>query len=667
MPAMPKVISDLPRSDTLRKNWEEKNHWVVTGQWTTDPIEKEKNERRLREMKLIEEQAARGVAQPPPPPPQPPQQRTGAPRQRVITAPATPYPTPTPPQAPPQQPPPVVPTASVRSPIEQLGVRAGEFARSQVSPTMQILPPKYHPSVTDQPVSADEMAMAGQPRRAPFPATHVSPSNQNITIQGTPYPRVTIGTDSSLMNRPTTGTIRGLSPQVIEQLVNRHRDPDDWRTDDAIQGLRTSLANITGVDVNEDQYSDGEAALGSAYDHTPPGRTYSLMEGERLTRPAAQQQAGLGILPDEAAMRAGWDMSNGRLGDTTNLELSRTGDSPPPGDGGPPPGDGGPPPPASTPVFIDPSIKTSDGQSLATQHPDVQATYVAVHGQNAAVVWAADHARKTPNVSFTPGGRGLPGATGTGPPPPPPPPPDAPPPPAGPAPLTQRQKADREAYEREQRLKAAGLWPQPPGAPTPPAAAATPPPPPYSPGSPGQEEQVAFNAAIEEMATKLATTEDEMRKTQAVMVGLEQARIDTEQQQAAAAQQLTALDVLSQPRTSFFEQFARAPRGTPIQVGPELTAAMRGQTIPAFGEIRDYVPGRPALATIANEPEAIRRAFEGAVDRLTTESIQGLTPRAKEQLSVLGQIGGYFPTEVFRAREAAIPRQPRLVRSLQLG
>ena len=37
MPAMPKVISDLPRSDTLRKNWEEKNHWVVTGQWTTDP------------------------------------------------------------------------------------------------------------------------------------------------------------------------------------------------------------------------------------------------------------------------------------------------------------------------------------------------------------------------------------------------------------------------------------------------------------------------------------------------------------------------------------------------------------------------------------------------------------------------------------------------------
>ena len=54
MPAMPKVISDLPRSDTLRKNWEEKNHWVVTGQWTTDPIEKEKNERRLREMKLIE-------------------------------------------------------------------------------------------------------------------------------------------------------------------------------------------------------------------------------------------------------------------------------------------------------------------------------------------------------------------------------------------------------------------------------------------------------------------------------------------------------------------------------------------------------------------------------------------------------------------------------------
>ena len=178
---------------------------------------------------------------------------------------------------------------------------------------------------------------------------------------------------------------------------------------------------------------------------------------------------------------------------------------------------------------------------------------------------------------------------------------------------------------------------------------------------------MAFNAAIEEMATKLATTEDEMRKTQALMVGLEQARIDTEQQQAAAAQQLTALDLLSQPRTSFFEQFSRAPRGTPIQVGPELTAAMRGQTIPAFGEIRDYTPGRPELATIANEPEAIRRAFEGAVDRLTTESIQNLTPRAVDQLSVLGQIGGYFPTDVFRAREAAIPKQPRLVRSLQLG
>ena len=169
------------------------------------------------------------------------------------------------------------------------------------------------------------------------------------------------------------------------------------------------------------------------------------------------------------------------------------------------------------------------------------------------------------------------------------------------------------------------------------------------------------------MATKLATTEDEMRKTQALMAAMEQARIDTEQQQAAAAQQLQAYQVFSDPRTSFFEQFTRAPRGTPIQVGPELTAAMRGQTIPAFGEIRDYVPGRPALATIANEPEAIRRAFEGAVDRLTTESIQNLTPRAIDQLSVLGQIGGYFPTEVFRAREAAIPKQPRLSRSFGLG
>ena len=190
---------------------------------------------------------------------------------------------------------------------------------------------------------------------------------------------------------------------------------------------------------------------------------------------------------------------------------------------------------------------------------------------------------------------------------------------------------------------------------------------PYGPDSPGQEEQTAFNAAIEEMATKLATTEDEMRKTQALMVGLEQARIDTEQQQAAAAQQLQAIGVFSDPRASFFEQFSRAPRGTPIQVGPELSAAMRGQTIPAYGEIRHYTEGQPQLATVANDPVSIRRAFEGAVDRLTTESIQNLSPRAVDQMSVLGQIGGYFPTDVFRAREAAIPTQPRLVRSMQIG
>ena len=190
---------------------------------------------------------------------------------------------------------------------------------------------------------------------------------------------------------------------------------------------------------------------------------------------------------------------------------------------------------------------------------------------------------------------------------------------------------------------------------------------PYGPDSPGQEEQAAFNAAIEEMATKLATTEDEMRKTQALMVGLEQARIDTEQQQAAAAQQLQAIGVLSDPRASFFEQFSRAPRGTPIQVGPELSAVMRGQTIPAYGEIRHYTEGQPQLETIANDPASIRRAFEGAVGRLTTESIQNLSPRAVDQMSVLGQIGGYFPTDVFRAREAAIPTQPRLVRSMQLG
>ena len=190
---------------------------------------------------------------------------------------------------------------------------------------------------------------------------------------------------------------------------------------------------------------------------------------------------------------------------------------------------------------------------------------------------------------------------------------------------------------------------------------------PYGPDSPGQEEQAAFNAAIEEMATKLATTEDEMRKTQALMVGLEQARIDTEQQQAAAAQQLQAIGVLSDPRASFFEQFSRAPRGTPIQVGPELSAVMRGQTIPAYGEIRHYTEGQPQLETIANDPASIRRAFEGAVGRLTTESIQNLSPRAVDQMSVLGQIGGYFPTDVFRAREAAIPTQPRLVRSMQIG
>jgi len=286
-----------------------------------------------------------------------------------------------------------------------------------------------------------------------------------------------------------------------------------------------------------------------------------------------------------------------------------------------------------------------DGQSIWGQKYETRKLFLDTYGEDFERVWKEQHEAGLPptptpiattatETAQTPGGE------------------------------TAEQREARERRQNaESRARAASGGPPPvvdapvhTGSPTP-----------YAPSSVGGQEQEAFNAAIEEIATKLATTEDEMRKTQAVMVGLDQARIDTEQQQAAAAQQLQALDILSDPRTSFFEQFSRAPRGTPIQIGPELSAVMRGQTIPAYGEIRHYTPGQPQLETIANDPESIRRAFEGAVGRLTTESIQNLSPRAIDQLSVLGQIGGYFPTDVFRAREAAIPKQPRLVRSLQLG
>jgi hypothetical protein len=176
----------------------------------------------------------------------------------------------------------------------------------------------------------------------------------------------------------------------------------------------------------------------------------------------------------------------------------------------------------------------------------------------------------------------------------------------------------------------------------------------------------AFDDAIKDIADRLATMEDEARKSAAVLQGLAQANTEAQLAQGAAAQQLDAIDVLSQPRASFFSQFARAPLSTAekpvsIQAGPELSAVMRGQPIAPYGTIEG------PFETIENRPEAIRRAFEGAVERITSETITGMTPTALQQLGVLGQIGGYFPTDVFRAREAAIPKEPRLVRSLQVG
>ena len=185
-------------------------------------------------------------------------------------------------------------------------------------------------------------------------------------------------------------------------------------------------------------------------------------------------------------------------------------------------------------------------------------------------------------------------------------------------------------------------------------------------GNGGGTGNKAFDEAIKAMADRIATMEDEARKSAAVLQGLAQANTEAQLAQGAAAQQLDAIDVLSQPRASFFSQFARAPLSTAekpvsIQAGPELSAVMRGQPIAPYGTIEG------PFETIENRPEAIRRAFEGAVDRLTSETITGMTPTALQQLGVLGQIGGYFPTDVFRAREAAIPKEPRLVRSLQVG
>ena len=302
---------------------------------------------------------------------------------------------------------------------------------------------------------------------------------------------------------------------------------------------------------------------------------------------------------------------------------------------------------------IGPYAEARDKRSLSKEPRDVQETYYAVHGTNAASQWVKDHNATLPPTETT-----ITPAT------------EQAPPPGGETAEQRAARLKREAEEAERIRRENELAKARAASGGPPVVDApvhTGSPTPYAPSSVGGQEQEAFNAAIEEIATKLATTEDELRKTEAVRVGLEQARIDTEQQQAAAAQQLQAIDILSDPRASFFEQFSRAPRGTPIQIGPELSAVMRGQTIPSYGEIRHYTPGRPQLETIVNDPESIRRAFEGAVGRLTAESIQNLSPRATDQLSVLGQIGGYFPTDVFRAREAAIPKQPRLVRSLQLG
>ena len=202
----------------LRKQWEERNHWVVN--YPGDPY----TYKRVEEMAQIEQRAAEGggvVAQPTPTPtPTPTPRPAPAPARVVLPPPAAQVVTPPPPPPPP--------------------------ARSATP-------------VTDQPVSADELAMAGQPRRAPFPAPYIpiAPTGPAPYI---PRPRpVSSRSATPVTDQPVSADELAMHPTA--SAWNRAPFPaPDWNRprvpSETVQGLDTARKRILG------EYDDSSLALG---------------------------------------------------------------------------------------------------------------------------------------------------------------------------------------------------------------------------------------------------------------------------------------------------------------------------------------------------------------------------------------------------------------------
>ena len=156
------------------------------------------------------------------------------------------------------------------------------------------------------------------------------------------------------------------------------------------------------------------------------------------------------------------------------------------------------------------------------------------------------------------------------------------------------------------------------------------------------------------LTQQMQDIQDELRKSEAARLALDQAQRDAQLAQTQAGMQLQALGQLSEPGANFFSLFARSPRGAQIPLPPELGATLQGRQIPGFGTIGGDI------VTVPNVPSQITDVFGDVVRNLTSESIRNLSPQGLQQLYALGTVGGVDPTAVWQEREAAIPRKSQI-------
>ena len=147
----------------------------------------------------------------------------------------------------------------------------------------------------------------------------------------------------------------------------------------------------------------------------------------------------------------------------------------------------------------------------------------------------------------------------------------------------------------------------------------------------------------------------QLMQMEADRLAMQQAYQDSQLSLQQGQQQLNALQILSQPGTNYFAQFARAPRDARIPLTPEIAALAQGRRIPGYGTVGDG-----DIPTVPNDPAIIHGVYEDAVRNLTNESVRNISHGGQQRLGVLGTVGGIDPAAVWRERQRALPTQSRL-------